>query len=249
MSSTPGLLADVVPSSFVDGPGNRYVVFLQGCSFDCLACHNPHTIGRHATAFTHRVEAADLTDEIACVAPFLTGVTVSGGEATVKWEFVRDLFAALRDRPATAHLTRLVDANGDADPDVWTELVPVMDGAMVDLKAIEPDVHRVLTGHGNERVLQSIRLLDRVGRLAEVRLLVIPGVNDAPEHVDATARWLVALGSCPPVTVLGFRHAGTREVARRFREATPADLTTVVERLREGGVSARGATDPARADR
>jgi pyruvate-formate lyase-activating enzyme len=124
-----------------------------------------------------------------------------------------------------------------------------MDGAMVDLKAIEPDVHRVLTGHGNDRVLESIRLLDRVGRLAEVRLLVIPGVNDAPEHVDATARWLVALGSCPPVTVLGFRHAGTREVARRFREATPADLTTVVERLREGGVSARRATDPARADR
>ena len=45
MSSAPsGLLADVVPFSWVDGPGNRFVVFFQGCNFDCLACHNPHTI-------------------------------------------------------------------------------------------------------------------------------------------------------------------------------------------------------------
>ena len=43
-SSTPARLADVVPFSWVDGPGNRFVVFLQGCPFDCLACHNPETI-------------------------------------------------------------------------------------------------------------------------------------------------------------------------------------------------------------
>lgn len=238
MNSTPGLLADVVPSSFVDGPGNRYVVFLQGCSFDCLACHNPHTIGRHTTARSHRVEAADVADEIACVAPFLTGVTVSGGESTLQWEFVRDLFVELRERPATARLTRLVDTNGDTGPDVWAELLPVMDGAMVDLKAIDPEVHRVLTGHGNDLVLESIRLLDRTGGLAEVRLLVIPGVNDAAVHVDATARFLTGLTTAPTVNVLGFRHAGTREVARRFREATADDLLAVAARLRATGVDA-----------
>lgn len=222
-----GLLADVVPSSYVDGPGNRYVVFMQGCSFDCLACHNPHTICRRPTARSRWVDVESLVHEIVDAAPFLSGVTVSGGEATLQWEFVLELFRRLRADPATAHLGTLVDSNGDAEPVVWTRLAEVMDGAMLDLKAIDPDVHRFLTGHGNERVLASIRRLAELDRLAEVRLLVIPGVNDAPEHLAATASFLGGLATTPPVRLLAFRHQGTREVARRLREATDDDIRRV----------------------
>ena len=61
MSSTPVRLADVIPFSWVDGPGNRFVVFAQGCPFDCLACHNPETIppcgpGTRLTDVAHVLE-------------------------------------------------------------------------------------------------------------------------------------------------------------------------------------------------
>jgi pyruvate formate lyase activating enzyme len=246
---THALVADVVDSSCVDGPGNRYVVFLQGCTFNCLACHNPHTIDARPSASTRRIDLADLQADIASKAPFLSGVTVSGGEPTLQWVAVHELFERLAADPATAGLTRLVDSNGDADPHTWDVLATSMDGAMIDLKALDPDVHHLLTGRPNTRVLATIEQLTALDRLAEVRLLIVPGVNDTIEQVAATAHWLGALDPPPRTVVQGFRHAGTRPVARRFREATTTELTDVVATLVDHGlvadhVHARGITDP-----
>lgn len=233
------LLADVIPSSCVDGPGNRFVVFLQGCGFDCLACHNPQTICTRATPSSHWASVEEVLADVVAAAPFLSGVTVSGGEATLQWEFVAEFFARLRTTAAAAHLTRLVDTNGDAEPFVWSRLGPLMDGAMVDLKALDGDVHRFLTGRDNERVLASLRQLDAMRLLTEVRLLIVPEVNDSVDQIARTATWLSRLASAPPVRVLGFRHAGTRRVADRFREATQDDVDRVTESLIAGGVAVR----------
>jgi pyruvate formate lyase activating enzyme len=177
--------------------------------------------------------------DIAEAAPFLSGVTVSGGEATVQWQFVHELFRWLAEDPATAHLTRLIDTNGDAEPVVWDTLAGSMHGAMVDLKALDPEVHQVLTHRDNARVLASIRQLAELGRLHEVRLLVVPGINDTPEQLAATARWLAELDPAPPVVVQGFRHHGARPAARRWSEATPEDLDAAAARLIEHGLDPR----------
>lgn len=235
---TLALVADVVDASCVDGPGNRYVVFLQGCTFNCVACHNPHTIGVGPSAGAAWRDVAELHREIAERAPFLSGVTVSGGEATMQWGAVHDLFGRLAADPATAHLTRLVDSNGDAPPEVWEVLATSMDGTMVDLKALDPEVHRSLTGRPNDRVLASIRQLAALDRLTEVRLLVVPGMNDTPEQLAATAAWLGELDPVPPVIVQGFRHAGTRPVAHRLREATAADVERAAASLVAEGLPA-----------
>ncbi|MFP3906518.1 MAG: radical SAM protein [Acidimicrobiales bacterium] len=227
------LVADTVRSSYVDGPGHRYALFLQGCTFNCRACHNPHTIARRSPD-ARWMTVDQLVADIAEVAPFLAGVTVSGGEATVQWEAVHELFEKLALEPATSRLTRLVDTNGDADPAVWSVLATSMHGAMVDLKALDPATHRVLTGRDNERVLATIRDLAARQRLTEVRLLVVPGVNDSADQVAATGRWLAAIDG--PVVVSGFRHHGTRRRARAWAEATVEDLTRVADSLRAEGV-------------
>ena len=233
---TLALVADVIDASYVDGPGNRYVVFLQGCTFRCVTCHNPHTIATCPTVGARWIDVADLHAEIAARAPFLSGVTVSGGEATLQWGAVHELFRRLAADPATSGLTRLVDSNGDAAPEVWDVLASSMDGAMVDLKALDPDVHRALTGHGNDRVLASIRQLHGLGQLTEVRLLVVPGENDTPEQVAATGRWLAELDPPPPIVVQGFRRAGTRGVAHHLPEATLAGLDEVAAGLVAAGL-------------
>ncbi len=188
MSSTPALVADTVTFSCVDGPGNRFVVFLQGCNFDCLACHNPHTIPTHVPHARERT-VDELVELVRGPAPFLSGVTVSGGEPTQQWPVVRAWFAALAADPELARLTRLVDTNGSADVAVWDALAPVMHGAMVDLKCLDPDRHVELTGQPNDAVLRSIRHLSAIGRLTEVRLLVIPGRNDDPDLLARTGEW------------------------------------------------------------
>src|SRR4029453_1155465 len=117
-----------------------YVLFLQGCTFNCPACHNPHTIARRPSAGARWMDIADLHADIASRASFL------GGEPTLEWKAVHELFERLAADPTTAGLTRLVDSNGDADPEVWDVLATSMHGAMIDLKALDPDVHHLLTG-------------------------------------------------------------------------------------------------------
>lgn len=232
---TDGLLADVVPFSWVDGPGNRFVAFLQGCGFDCLACHNPHTIPDR-TPRARRVGVGELVDEVRPVARFLSGVTVSGGEATRQWEFVRDWFAALGADTELARLTRFVDTNGDCGPSVWDALLPVTDATMIDLKALDPDVHRYLTGQGNHRVLESIDRCAAEGKLYEVRLLLVPGVNDADDVLRRTAHRLTAASPDLRVKVIGFRAHGVRAAARDFAEPTAQQRERYADLLRDAGV-------------
>ena len=236
MSSTPVRLADVVPFSWVDGPGNRFVVFAQGCPFDCIACHNPETIPP-LSAETRHTNVAALVKEIRLAEPYLAGVTVSGGEATAQWRFVRDLFRAVRSEPRLRRLTTYVDTNGHALPRVWDALLPVTDGFMVDLKALDPDVHRRLTGRGNELVLDSIRHLHERGRLAEVRLLLVPGFNTDDGQLERTAAWLADLDREVRTVVIGFRRHGVRPQYADIPEADPALLAHARDLLEQAGLA------------
>lgn len=223
MSATQGLVAETVPFSCVDGPGNRFVVFLQGCNFDCIACHNPQTIARRSPGCSS-VDVDELLEEIRRVAPFLSGVTVSGGEATIQPRFVRALFAAIKGDPQLCRLTCFIDSNGSAGTQVWDELAPVTDGVMVDLKCLDPAVHLALTTRRNDRVLDSIRYLAAIGLLAEVRLLLIDGVNDDPALLLATAKWLADIDPRMRIKLIAFRPHGVRAEAGRFETPSPAAM-------------------------
>jgi len=214
-----GLVADVVRFSWVDGPGNRFTVFFQGCNLDCLACHNPHTMPRR-TPLARVVTIGQLVDDVRAIAPFLSGVTVSGGEATLQAPFVAAWFAALRDDPDTARLTRFVDSNGCADDATWDLLLPVTEGVMLDLKALDVATHRELTGLGNAQVLHSLDRLVAERRLAEVRLLVVPGHNDSEEALRSTGDYLAQHAPGVPVKVIAFRPHGVRAAARHIPAPT-----------------------------
>jgi pyruvate formate lyase activating enzyme len=218
-SPSPGLVADTVTFSWVDGPGNRFVLFLQGCNLKCTACHNPHTIPL-STPRARVVTVPEVLEQLRRVHAFLSGVTVSGGEATLQADFVHDLFAAVRADPDLRHLTTYVDTNGVVPREVWDRLLPVTDAAMVDLKAFDAGVHEELTGSANDQTLDSIRHLAAVGKLHEVRLLLVPGHNDSADQLSATARWLLEIDPAVRVKVIAFRRHGVRASARDWPEAS-----------------------------
>ena len=235
MSPELGLLADVVPFSWVDGPGNRYVLFLQGCNFGCTACHNPHTIPM-ATSRARVVSVPGVLDDIRPAHRFLSGITASGGEATLQPHFLRDLFAAVKTDAELGHLTTFIDTNGSAPREVWDMLLPVTDGVMVDLKALDPDLHVELTGAANDAVLASIRHLAVLGKLYEVRLLLVPGINDSEDQLRRTADWLLSVDPAMRVKVIGFRRHGARAAAQRWPEPTDAQRQAWERVLQQAGV-------------
>ena len=236
-STRTGLVADTIPFSSVDGPGNRFVVFLQGCNFDCIACHNPQTIPGHepieGVDGPRRRTVEEVVVEIRRAAPFVRGVTASGGEATQQPAFLHDLFAAVRGDADLAHLTCLVDSNGACDASTWDRLAPVMDGAMIDLKCLDPRLHVEMTGQPNERVLASIGHLHDLGRLHEVRLLLIAGVNDDAGLLRRTAEWLAAVDDRMRVKVIGFRRHGARPHDPPLAEPSPDALEAAAAVLRD----------------
>jgi pyruvate formate lyase activating enzyme len=148
---------------------------------------------------------------------------------------VRALFAALKADAELARLTCFVDTNGDADPSTWELLSPVMDAAMVDLKCLDDAIHRRMTGAGNERILASIRLLAATGKLHEVRLLLLPGVNDADGLLAGTGAWLAAIDPRMRVKVIGFRHHGVRPSPIPLREPSAGQRAHYADILRGQG--------------
>jgi pyruvate formate lyase activating enzyme len=227
--------ADVIPFSWVDGPGNRFVLFLQGCNFNCLACHNPHTIPLVTPRATH-LDVEQAVQQVRDAMPYISGVTVSGGEATVQHEFVREFFAAIKAAPDLAHLSTLIDSNGHASQEIWDSLAPVADGVMVDLKALNDEQHRDLTGESNALVLESIRYLHARGLLHEVRLLLIPGENDSDSQLSDIAAWLKSVGPDIQVRLNAYSSHGVRAAAPAWPDATQDDVARWRSVLAEQGI-------------
>ncbi|CAB5119406.1 MAG: radical SAM protein [Actinobacteria bacterium] len=217
-------VASIIPFSWVDGPGNRFVLFLQGCNFNCLACHNPQTIPLH-TPRARVMSVPDVLEEVRAAMPYISGITVSGGEATVQHEFVADLFSEIKKRPEFSGLTTFIDSNGNTPQLVWDSLAPFTDGVMLDLKALDDATHIALTGSSNEVVLDSIKYLDSINKLFEVRLLLVPGHNDSDEELIKTAIWLKGVNPDMKIKINAFKQHGVRATARDWPEVSDEDLS------------------------
>ncbi len=203
---------------------------------DCDACLE--ACPRSANPKTRQMSVAEVLALLRRYGPLLTGITVSGGEATTQLPFVIALFTAIKAAPDLARLTCLLDSNGSLGETGWQRLLPVLDGAMIDLKGWRESVHLALTGRGRERVLASLRWLAAHDRLAEVRLLLVPGRSDFLDATgaleEALTTFLLSLGPVP-IRLNGFRHHGVRGEALSWPEAGSADLTVLANALKAKG--------------
>ncbi|GMQ93786.1 MAG: YjjW family glycine radical enzyme activase [Acidimicrobiia bacterium] len=280
MNAVLGLVNNTIKFSVVDGPGNRFVIFTQGCNFNCVTCHNPYTISEctscgvcvgpcpenaltiergplvvvdrntctlcdicidvcpiDSTPLATSFQVAELIDQIRQAAPFISGVTVSGGEATLQPDFVRSLFLRIKADPTLSHLTTLIDSNGSASVEVWNQLSDVMDGAMIDLKALDNNVHIQLTARTNNRVLAAIKHLAALDKLYEVRLLIVPGYNDDEATMERTSAWLHTIDPEMRIRLIGYRPHGVRPESDHIPEATSETLDPLAAILKDKGFS------------
>ncbi len=200
-----GRIAGLLPFSAVDGPGNRSVLFLQGCNLNCRYCHNPETIDPEGGEVR---SVASIVAELDRAEPFTSGITISGGECTLQYRFLLSLLRALRERERPRHV--LLDTNGMIGSSRLKDLFPLVNGLMIDLKAADPEEHRRLTGAGNELVMATIRAAAFEGKLSELRTVISPRAFDIEATVRTGAELIAELSPATPYALLRYRPHGVR---------------------------------------
>lgn len=133
------------------------------------------------------------------------GVTVSGGEPLLHPAFVRELFALSRE----AHIDTCVETCGCIEPGALLQVMPFTDHFLFDLKHMDPEIHKMLTGQPNGRIIKNAALLVERGADVLFRQPLVPGINDSINSIEATARFLKGLGgNAAKLQIMPFHRMG-----------------------------------------
>ncbi|RKQ35652.1 pyruvate formate-lyase-activating protein [Oceanobacillus halophilus] len=206
-----GRIHSVETCGTVDGPGLRYVIFTQGCPLRCQFCHNPDTwkMGDGKV-----VTVDEMVEDILNYLPFFQasggGVTVSGGEPLLQSKFLIELFKELKKHGV--HTT--IDTAGGCftkSPsflETLDELLKLTDLVMLDIKQINPEKHKVLTGMSNEHILEFANYLKEKQVPIWVRHVLIPERSDYDEDLKGLAGFISTLSNVERVEVLPYHKLG-----------------------------------------
>ena len=228
-----GFIHSFTTGSAVDGPGVRIVAWLSGCQFRCVFCHNPDT-WKVTNGTPVRLERA-----VEVVAQYRQGLrtmkgglTISGGEPLLQYRFLSRLFAAVHERGI--HTT--LETNGYLGARLTEADLASIDLVMLGLKAIEPDLHRRLTGMDTEPVHEFARRLAARKHPVWIRFVIVPGWTDNMEEVDRMAEFAASLGNVERVDVLPFHQMGRFKWEKlgmdyKMRDAQPPSRETIDEAL------------------
>lgn len=159
----------------VDGPGIRFVAFLQGCPLRCQYCHNPDTWQVDA-AVKYALTPQELLDEVLRYKSFIAkgGVTLTGGEPLMQPDFCREFFRLCRE----AGIHTALDTAGSVYNEKTLSVLDYMDLALLDIKALRPDLCRRVCGGDGQNALRFLDELERRGIEVWIRHVVVPGLTD-----------------------------------------------------------------------
>lgn len=208
-----GQLFDIKEFTVHDGPGIRTTVFFKGCPLDCAWCHNPE--GKHPApqvmhtprgdrvvgrSYTPDELATYLNGQAAVLRANEGGVTWSGGEPLAQASFIHATLDQLDE------LHSLLDTSGFAPPEVFTALVARCQLVYFDLKVMDNDIHRRVTGQLNTMILQNLRLLSQCGVPFVIRVPLIPTITDTDDNLTAIADFIQGLPGLLRVDLLPYNH-------------------------------------------
>ena len=194
----------------VDGPGIRFLIFLQGCPMRCQFCHNPDSwkmgVGEEWTA-------DDLLDKAERFRSYwgdTGGITVSGGEALMQIDFLLELFEKAHQRGINTCLD--TSAQPFTRKGVFFEkferLMAVTDTVLLDIKHIDDGEHRKLTCHSNQNILDCARYLSEIRKPVWIRHVLIPGITDKDEYLLQLRDFLSTLDNIERIDVLPYHTLG-----------------------------------------
>ena len=160
----------------VDGPGIRFIIFMQGCPLRCKFCHNRDTWDCNGGT---EYSVDEIFDRVMRYKNYFVasggGVTVSGGEPLLQPDFLIALFTKLKE----AGISIALDTSGMFDiTDKLKKLIDLIDLFLVDIKCINDKVCKDLVGRSNKKELEFIKYLNSIGKEIWIRQVIVPGITD-----------------------------------------------------------------------
>ena len=213
-----------------DGPGVRFIVFLQGCNMRCKYCHNPDT---WAMNDGEEMTSDDLLKRALRYKNYWKdsgGITVSGGEPLLHLDFLIDFFK--KAKACGVHTT--IDTAGNPftrdEPFIskFNELMKYTDLLLLDIKEIDPKRHSYITGVNNENILDMAKYLSDINKTVWIRHVLVPQLSDFDEDLDKLSQFIDTLDNVERVEVLPYHTLGafkweTLGIPYMLKDISPPD--------------------------
>ena len=206
-----GYIHSIETFGSVDGPGVRFIVFMQGCPMRCQYCHNPDSwkprIGQEMTA-------DELLEKALRYRSYWGekgGITVSGGEALMQIDFVTELFEKAHAMGINTCLDTSAQPFTRNEPCMgkFDRLMAATDTVLLDIKHIDDEEHRKLTRFGNDNIIDCARYLSDIQKPVWIRHVLVPGITDNDEYLNRLADFLRTLNNIERIDVLPYHTLGT----------------------------------------
>ena len=196
-----GYIHSVETFGAVDGPGIRYVIFLQGCPYRCIFCHNPDSWKMKEGK---RTSVKQVVKGILPYVNYIEGVTISGGEPLLQSKFVLKLIKRIHK----LGLTVAIDTAGSVPLRVSQKVLEKCDLVLMDIKGLSDNLNKTITGFSNKYPQQTLKYLEQISKPVWIRQVVVPGYTLSTKYLTELAKFLRTLKCVENIDLLPFHKMG-----------------------------------------
>lgn len=214
MGETLGRVHSVESFGSADGPGVRYIVFLKGCNMRCKYCHNPDTWAKcgenDGVKLMTPQEVLKTAMRYKAYWKQTGGITVSGGEALLQIDFVTELFKLAKEKGVNTCLDTSGNPFTVEEPffGKFNELMKYTDLFMLDIKHIDDEEHKKLTGQTNKNILDMAQYLSKNGKKMWIRHVLVAGITTDERYLKQLREFIDTLKTVERVEVLPYHTLG-----------------------------------------
>lgn len=201
-----GKINSIETMGLVDGPGVRFVVFMQGCPLRCIFCHNPETWDLNDKTDTYTPQ--ELVDKILKYKPYFKhngGVTFSGGEPLMQKEFLIQTLKLCKEN----NIHTCIDTAGSITN--CTEVLKYTDLVLFDIKGANEEIYNKITNYNIKNSLLFLKECEKLNKKMWIRVVIVPGINDNIEYIDSLYEFIKPLKNVEKIEFLPYHTLGVHK--------------------------------------
>ena len=191
-----------------DGPGVRFIIFLKGCSMRCKYCHNPDTWGSETALDMSCDELISKAERYKEYWKNDGGITVSGGEPLLQIDFLTELLKRAKEKGINTCIDTCGEPFDENNTEKFDELIKYTDLVLLDIKQIDDEKHKKLTGKSNHNTLKFAKYLSDNGVKMWVRHVLVPGITDDENDLKELKSFINTLKTVEKTEILPYHTLG-----------------------------------------